>query len=227
MSDHELNLKIDRPDASIPARVVRAVRQAIVDGHLPPGRRLTEREICDMTGVSRTSIREAIRHLQQLGLVETTGTRGIRVVVLSSEDVRHIYEVRDALESAAAELFASNATDSEVAELLAAVPPAEVEAEERLKMIYRFDQLLAAGAHNPLLAEMLDALHARIHALRRLSTSIEGRQAFSTKEYWELADALRDRSPERARAAAHRHIQAAAAAAMTAVARMESEQTTE
>ncbi len=224
MPDSSLNLMIDRPDASIPARVVRVVRQAILDGELPPGRRLTERELCDLTGVSRTSIREAIWHLQQLGLVETTSSRGIRVVVLASEDVQNIYEVREALEAAAAELFVRHATDEEVEELLEAVPPVEVGAEERLKMIYHFDQLLAAGTHNPLLRDMLDSLHARIHALRRLSTSIEGRQAESTKEYLDLAEAIRARSPERAAEAAHRHIRAAAEAAMVAVTRLESEQ---
>ena len=107
MAEPELNLKIERPNETVPTQVVRVVRQAIMNGHLPPGRRLTERELIDMTGVSRTSVRQAVLHLQHLGLVEPTSGRGIRVIVLTSEEVRNIYEVRDALEPAAAELFSS------------------------------------------------------------------------------------------------------------------------
>lgn len=221
MTDRELSLRIERPEESVPARVVRVVRKAILDGTLPPGTRLTERELGDLTGVSRTSIREAIRHLQNLGLVEPSAARGIRVTVWNSTDVRHIYELRDALESAAAELFVRNASDQQVDELLECVPPAEAGAEERLALIYQFDELLALGAGNPMLQEALSALHARIHALRRLSTSVDGRQAASTQEYAELVDAIRDRSPERAAAAARRHVRAAGEAALIAVERFE------
>jgi DNA-binding GntR family transcriptional regulator len=223
VADQELDLIIERPEETIPARVVRVVRQAILDGALPPGRRLTERELVDLTGVSRTSIREAIRHLQNLGLVEPTSGRGVRVVLLSSDDVRYIYELRDALEPAAAELFVLHATDAEVAELLDCLPPVDADPEERLRLIYRFDRLLAAGTHNPLLRDVLDPLYARIHPLRRLSTSIEGRQEASTQEFEELAAAIGARSPERAARAAHQHVRAAMQAALVAVGRLESQ----
>lgn len=225
MAEPELNLMLKLPEESIPARVVRVVRQAIFDGALPPGRRLTERELGDLTGVSRTSIREAIRHLQNLGLVESNSTRGIRVVVLDKDDVRYIYELREALESMAAELFVRHATDDEVAALLECVPPAEATPEERLPMIFKFDEMLLEGARNPLLRDTLEPLHARIHSLRRLSTSIEGRQAASTKEFMEIAEAIRDRDAERAAAASHRHVRAAAAAALIAVTNLEAQDT--
>ncbi|HEY0247214.1 MAG TPA: FCD domain-containing protein [Gryllotalpicola sp.] len=217
----ELNLMVAQPEESIPARVVRLVRQAIVDGALPPGRRLTERELCELTGVSRTSIREAILHLQNLGLVEPSEGRGIRVVVLGREDVQHIYELREALEALAAELFVRRATDDEAEALLAYVPPADATSEERMELIFKFDELLIAGAHNPLLRDTLESLHARIHALRRLSTSIEGRQEASSREFLEIAEAIRARKPERVVAAVHQHVRAAAEAALVAVERLE------
>jgi DNA-binding GntR family transcriptional regulator len=223
MAESELNLMIDRPDETIPAQVVRVVRQAILDGDLPPGYRLTERELVERTGVSRTSIRQAVLHLRNLGLVESVSGRDIRVVVLDSDDVRNIYEIRDALEPAAAESFVLHATDEQISELLACVPCDGLDPEERLSMVYRFDDLLVEGSRNPLMREILSPLHAKIHALRRLSTSIEGRQAQSDQEYRELADAIRDRSPERAAAAAHRHVRAARDAALVAVERLESQ----
>jgi DNA-binding GntR family transcriptional regulator len=221
MAQGELNLMVVQPEESIPARVVRLVRQAIIDGALPPGRRLTERELCELTGVSRTSIREAILHLQNLGLVESSAGRGIRVVVLSREDVRYIYELREALEALAAELFVRHATDEEAEELLSYVPPADATSEERMGLIFKFDELLLVGARNPLVRDTLEPLHTRIHALRRLSTSVEGRQEASSREFLEIAEAIRDREPERAAAAVHRHVRAAADAAMIAVARLD------
>lgn len=221
MAEEELDLLIERPELSVPEKVARAMRQAILDGSLSPGRRLTERELMELTGVSRTSVREAVRNLQSLGLVETTSSRGVRVAILSSDDVQHIYEIRDALEPKAAELFVLRATDEEVAELVACMDPAPADSEERLKANYRFDEILLAGARNPLLQDILSPLHVRIHALRRLSISIPGRQDMATEEYRDLTAAIRERSPERAAEAAHRHVRAAAEAALQAIRRLE------
>lgn len=63
------------------------VREAITRGDLEPGRRLTERELGELTGVSRMSLREALRSLQAEGLVERSESRGIRVAVLASAEL--------------------------------------------------------------------------------------------------------------------------------------------
>lgn len=216
-AESKLDLVIERPDSSVLDKVVVAVREAIASGALAPGRRLTERELMELTGVSRTSIREAVRRLQSLGLMETTPTRGVRVAVLGKAEVQHIFEVRDALEPAAAELFVYRATDEEVEELAAQVVPPDAELQRRLDAVWRFDEILRTGCRNPLLQAILEPLHARIHALRRLSLTIPGRQDASTQEYLELVAAVRDRSPERAAEAAHRHVRAACQAALEAI----------
>jgi GntR family transcriptional regulator, trigonelline degradation regulator len=222
-SQSKLHLAIDRPDQSVLEKVVVAVRRAIASGALSPGRRLTERELMELTGVSRTSIREAVRRLQSLGLVESTPTGGVRVALLGSSEVQHIYEVRDALEPAAAELFVRRASDEEVEELARHAVAPDVDPETRLDEIHRFDKLLLVGCRNPLLQGILEPLHARIHALRRLSLAVSGRQAASTYEYVELVAAIRRRSPEEARAASHRHIRAAAEAAQAAIRELEAQ----
>lgn len=215
MATEKLDLLIDRPAESIPERVVRRVMQAIADGLLPPGRRLTERELMELTGVSRTSIREAVRHLQTLGLVETSPSRGVRVSVLGTDEVREIYEMREALESKAAELFTRRATDAEVTALAEMVKPMG-SAEEQRTAIFEFDELLLDGARNSMLKATLGALHVRIHALRSLSLTVPGRREQSVKEYLELTAAIEARSPERAAQAARRHVQEAAKAALEA-----------
>lgn len=220
MTEMQPDLRIDRPAESVPQTVVRRVRQAILDGVLSPGRRLTERELMELTGVSRTSIREAVRHLQALGLVETSASRGVRVAVLSGEDVRQIYEVRRALEPEAASLFVERATDSEVLALVKLMRPGR-DNEEQLSAIHQFDELILAGARNPLLESILEPLHARIHALRRLSLSVSGRRETSSQEYLAIVAAITERSADRAAELAREHVDAAMAAALEAVADLE------
>ncbi|MFI1919650.1 GntR family transcriptional regulator [Nocardia sp. NPDC020380] len=84
--------------------------------------RLTERELGELTGVSRTSLREALRSLQAEGLVETSEARGIQIAVLTETVVGELDDVRALLEATAVELCARNASDAQIDELRAAVP---------------------------------------------------------------------------------------------------------
>ena len=207
------------PDGFLRDRVVRAVRQAIAEGVLPPGRRLTERELIELTGVSRTSVREALRHLQSVGLVELGPNKrsGLRVAVLDQDTVRHIYEVRAALEPVATGLFVERATDEEVAALLALGEHLPSMHSERLETLRRIDHMVLRGARNPVLEATLDPLLTRIHALRHVSTRMPGRSEAADQEYRDIFAAIRARQPERARDASYRHIMAAAEAAAVAV----------
>lgn len=213
----EQALRIDRPDEPLREKVVQAVRKAILSGVLQPGLRLTERDLIELTGVSRTSVREALRHLQTLGLVEATSSRGLRVATLDRDSALHIYELRAALEPAAAELFVKRATDEEVEEVATARDPLSDDVEERLASARRVDGLLMRGARNPILAATLEPLHTRIHALRRMTLTIPGRLEGSRREYMELVTAIRRRQPEQAKQASLRHVTAAAEAALVAV----------
>lgn len=215
-TEQNLNLFIGRSE-SVPKTVVSAVRRAMVDGTLPPGRRLTERELMERTGVGRTSIREALRELESMGLVEATENRGLRVTMFGREDVRQLYEVRDALEPAAAELFVERASELEVKQLVECMEPAPNDPEERLKGNFRFDELLIEGARNGLLQEIMSPLHVHIHSLRRLSLSVPGRQEAATEEYHELISAIQAREAGRAATAAHQHVRAAGKAALEAL----------
>jgi DNA-binding GntR family transcriptional regulator len=82
-------------------RVVEAIRDAIVRGHLKPGDKIPEVELSEQLGVSRTPIREAIRILEQQGLVETRPKNGTYIAKLDPEQARHSLLVRAALEELA------------------------------------------------------------------------------------------------------------------------------
>jgi DNA-binding GntR family transcriptional regulator len=80
------------------------LRREILDGSLPAGARLRERELCEGYGVARHSLRAALRALAAEGLVQVEPHRGAHVARLGADDVRALYELRAALELEAAHL---------------------------------------------------------------------------------------------------------------------------
>ncbi|MBT9594795.1 MAG: GntR family transcriptional regulator [Vitreoscilla sp.] len=86
--------------------VVATLRKLIIDGHYPAGTRLAEIPVATALGVSRTPVRLAFRTLQQEGLLQTVGKRGIVVRAFSEHDVQCALEVRGALEGLAARRLA-------------------------------------------------------------------------------------------------------------------------
>ena len=81
-----------------------ALRREILDGELPPGAWLRERELCEAFGVARHSLRAALRTLAAEGLARIEPHRGARVAQLTPDDVRWLYELRAALELEGAHL---------------------------------------------------------------------------------------------------------------------------
>src|ERR1700749_3730970 len=83
---------------TVRSRVAQKLRAAIMSGSFRPGQRLVERELCEMTGVSRPSIREALRLLEADGMVNTVPHRGPVVSTISLEEARQLYDARAVLE---------------------------------------------------------------------------------------------------------------------------------
>jgi DNA-binding GntR family transcriptional regulator len=103
-------------------RSLEALRTAITSGEYRPGDHLGEEELAGRLGVSRGTVREALRHLQQEGLV-TAGARGmLRVNSLTPAEIRDLFQVRGALEGLAVTLIiASRRRDAAVARLRKAI----------------------------------------------------------------------------------------------------------
>ena len=86
--------------------VITALRKLIISGHYRPGERVTETSVADTLGVSRTPVRLAFRTLEQEGLLQKTGRRGLVVRAFSEDDVLCALEVRGVLEGLAARRLA-------------------------------------------------------------------------------------------------------------------------
>ena len=106
----ERDFRVERVAAPLRHSVTENIRYAIATGRFKGGERLPERELCELTGVSRTLIREALRQLESEGLIEVVPHRGPVVATLSADQARDIYEVRIQLEGLACKLFAEKAT---------------------------------------------------------------------------------------------------------------------
>jgi len=107
----------DREDQSLHGEILTRLRDHIVEGNIPDGGRVPERQLCEMLGISRTPLREALKVLASEGLVELLPNRGARVRQLSEHDLGELFDVMGGLEALAGRLACENITDAEIAEI--------------------------------------------------------------------------------------------------------------
>lgn len=91
--------------------------EGILDGHYPPDSRIIETQVARELGTSQAPVREALRGLEALGVVEITPFRGARVRRLSKREILEAYTVRSTLEALGARLAVPRLTDDDIAEL--------------------------------------------------------------------------------------------------------------
>ena len=214
------SLRVVRPLVSLKRQVVESLRAAIGEGRFAPGDRLVERELCEMLDVSRTLLREALSQLEAEGLLQIIPHKGPIVAVYSAEEAQSIYELRATLEEMAGRCFVERATKEERAALETAY--AELarsyrakSSRDHLAVKAKFYGALTAGAHNPVLEEMLRLIHGRVTILRATTLAQPGRLAVSAAELGEIVQAVKRNDAEAAGQACRRHVDNAAALAST------------
>lgn len=175
-------LRIDRTAKTLRELAVERLRDAILDGQLLPGERLVERVLCERLGVSRTVVREALRHLETEGLVEVVPQQGPAVARIDAGQAAQIYEIRAMLEALGARAAAERATKSDVKALRAA--NADIQAafagghgREVLKATSDWYELMFRIADKPMAWQVVQGLNARISQLRAVTVSQPGRAA--------------------------------------------------
>lgn len=190
-------------------------------GSLRPGDHLpTERDLVTAFKVSRSSVREALRGLATLGLIETRQGRGA-IVALQAEnpvveatriiDIDHLnrralldlLEVREALETKAASLAARHATQDEIGmlrKLQAAVERDVAEGRSYFRSNAAFHCGIAVAGHNPLLMETIKQVGGQVRAYReRLMREIRSMPRQDVREHRAIVDAIAAGDPDRAR----------------------------
>jgi len=200
------DLLIPRHAATLRALVEAKVRTAILSGHFKPGQRLVERELCELIGVGRTSVREALRQLEAEGLVSNVPHRGPSVSRISYEEAEQLYAFRGLLEGYAGQQFAQHGGADHMSRLTEAVEIFKRAAESEngstiLEAKTKFYDVLMDGCGNKFLQQALKLLHNRINLLRATSMMQPGRLKDSVAEICEIHDAIKARDSERAAAA--------------------------
>lgn len=211
-------LNRDPVAAPVRSHVVGNLRDAILAGRIAPGERLVEPELCRLLGVSRPSLREALRQLEAERLVVITPFKGPSVAKIEWAEALQIYEVRALLEGQAAFLFAGIASKAQIAEMDSALRQfedavREDRAADRLFHTDEFYNVMLEGCGNQVIADLLTGLHARISFLRAKSMSRQGRSRESVRELRQILKSLASGNAEGARAATMEHVRRASDAA--------------
>ena len=136
-------------------QVHRRLLDAISDGELAPGARLTQEELAAMLEVSRQPVLQALRMLKKDGFVVDIGRRGLMVAPLDVDAIRHIYEVRSVLDGLAARLATlagAKLDDKVIAEGRKAAAGTQV--APMINADIRFHHQIYAASNNPLVVEI-------------------------------------------------------------------------
>lgn len=214
----ESSARLVKPD-SLRSQVENFLREAIMNGQFKPGERLRERQLCEMLGVSRPSVREALRRLEAEKLITTELHRGPVVASISRAEASDLYAIRALMESYAVHEFARLAADEAVAQLGRAVQDLHAEAAtgDRKRLLAakaRFYDVILDGCGNKLIREMLLGLLSRINLLRATSFSRPDRLSESLQEIDHLFKLIEARDAHAAQEAARLHIVNAEKAAL-------------
>ena len=219
-------MQISREPAPIRQQTVANLRNAICEGHFKPGERLIEAALCELIGVSRTSIREALRQLETEGLIKVIPNKGPVVATLTLEEAKDIYQVRGVMESLACRNFAERASTSQIEALAETMVRFEraaplADGKELVQIKNDFYTILLDGCGNALVKSFLLSLHARISLLRSTSLTQPGRPLQSVKEINAMVRAMAARDPEAAWESSVIHVRNAEGAALDALAKVQ------
>ncbi|MDP3822464.1 MAG: GntR family transcriptional regulator [Burkholderiales bacterium] len=184
------------PALSLVDAAYEQIRRRILDNVWPPGHRALEQEVALALGMSRTPVREAIARLRNEGLVEVIPRHGMRVLPVSPNDMREIYQILTALECMAAELLARRKPDAAEMQPL-------IDATKAMDKALRADDLDAwAAADERFHAHLIDIagnrqLQAtvlnywdRAHRARLFTLRLRPKPVNSTKDHMQMVERL-------------------------------------
>jgi DNA-binding GntR family transcriptional regulator len=155
--------------STLPGQVANQIREAIKSGKLKPGDRLIETVLAREMNIGRNAVREAIRYIEKEGLIVTIPFKGAQVVEMSKNDLKDIYDVRNALETLALNTLAMKIDNEKTRVLDAVVKEMKaVSKKGNLKAIIdvdlKFHRTLCELSENKVLLEAWSAISNRLRA---------------------------------------------------------------
>jgi len=201
--------------ATLAGEVRGEIERMIVEGDLAAGEKLNELALSNAMGVSRGTVREAIRSLADSGLIDLIANRGAFVHETTLAEVRNLYDLRGAIFAMACASSARRVDEGVEPKLVRQL-------EKNLEMMRKtqhendpatyyalnieFHDMLLESAGNPRAKAMYDNMVKEMHLFRRRGLSVASNIARSIEEHGEISEAVAAGDPDGARAAAERHI---------------------
>lgn len=208
-----MSLSVIAPMASLADQAFERLVAAIEAGDFEPGQLIREAAVARQLGISRGSLREATVRLAALKLVDRIPNIGIRVVQLSAEDLRDLYNCREALEGMACRLAALEMSDEEIAnlELMLERQAVQFEAGEGARFPSGADEdfhrkIFEGSRSRRLIRALRDELYYQLRMYRARSWRAPGRSNQVLVEHRKIVQALKRRSAEDAEMAMREHI---------------------
>ncbi len=195
--------------ASLSQQIRDALLERIVSGALEPGDRLIELKIAEEMQTSQAPVREALRELEAIGLIEIQRNRGARVRIIDDAELTEIYAVRAELEALAGELAARR--DPTIAEQLVQIidrmVPAAAAADVRrfANLNSEFHGLIVETASEGALRDIWKGLDVRARTHLNMSRSVADLQAL-TDAHRAIAEAIGSGDAAKARALSWEHV---------------------
>ncbi|KUO53369.1 MAG: hypothetical protein APF76_09005 [Desulfitibacter sp. BRH_c19] len=222
---------VNENSANVYEKVIAELKKGILHGDLKPGDKLpSERELATMLGVSRTSLREALRLLEVSGVVSIRHGQGVFItnndpdeymkkfisqIFVDQRKIEELFQIRKLIETEAAVWACQNGTDDQLKEIYNLVNETIYILEKGthsdfLTVLAKqdgvFHHLLAEAANNSVLENIMDNLLDLLSDSRARASIVEGRPLRSLKEHLKIADALMARDGEKAREAMLEHL---------------------
>jgi DNA-binding GntR family transcriptional regulator len=197
--------------ASLHGEAVARIRSLITDGKLEPGSKISEKALCDLFGISRTPLREALKVLATEGLVILLPHRGARVAQFTSEELAELFPVIGALEGLAGELACARLSDSELDDIRAH-HHAMLEHHARGDRAAYFaanqaiHEAIVAAAGNSVLTSMYESSRGRLRPARLLANVTRERWDEAVREHGEILAAIEQRDGAQLRQLLEDHI---------------------
>ncbi|MEW6622711.1 MAG: FadR/GntR family transcriptional regulator [Bacillota bacterium] len=221
---------VNENSASVYEKVIAELKKGIMQGELQPGDKLpSERDLSKMLGVSRTSLREALKLLEVSGVVTIKHGQGVFIanndsneyikkfissIYVDEKKLAELFQIRKILETEAAVWACRNGTDEQLEGIYHLVKETMDELEKNPKNEFvllakqdgTFHHMLAESANNSVLTSIMDNLLELLADSRARAVAVEGRPNRSLKEHWKIAQALLKRDAEGARQAMLEHL---------------------
>jgi len=187
---------------SLHVYVVDRMRDMITNGEIKPGTRINEKAMCELFGISRTPLREALKVLGSEGLLELTPNRGATVAMLTAETVDETFPIIGALEALSGELACAQITDAEVAEIRVLHYQMVVHFEKGELMEYfhlnqEIHGRILEAARNPTLSDIYRSLSGRVSPARYRANMSKKRWTAAVREHEDILKALEARDGQK------------------------------